>query len=67
MNDLYSDRVPSNSLGGLSFWACSLWVVGMVEGQVPAQVNLVAGGSHWLGHFGNSGVDSAYQRRSEEG
>ena len=31
-NNLYSHRVPSNSLGGLSFRAQSLYVVGMVEG-----------------------------------
>ena len=30
MNDLYSDRVPSNDLGGLSFGAWSLSVVGVV-------------------------------------
>ena len=30
MNDLYSDRVASNSLGGLSFGAWSLWVVGAI-------------------------------------
>ena len=32
MNNLYSAQVPSNSLGGLSFGARSLCVVGMVEG-----------------------------------
>ena len=36
MNDLYSDRVPSNSLGGLSLGARSLWVVGAVAGAGAA-------------------------------
>ena len=36
MDDLYSDRVPSNSLGGLSLGARSLWVVGVVAGAGAA-------------------------------